>query len=68
MAQGLDETMLAWRLARVVCFTLWESLSPPLHVLLALATMKVAVSGAAGVRRAASSHILLPGVPDFAQC
>lgn len=49
-------------------FALWELPSPPLHLPLALATLEVAVSGAAGVRRAASSNILLPVVPDFAQC
>ena len=42
--------------------------SRPLHLLVVLATLKAAVSGAAGVRRAASSDILLPVVPDFAQC
>lgn len=51
----------------MVCFTLWELLSPPLHLLLALAMLKVAVSGAAGSHRAASSNILLPVVPDCAQ-
>lgn len=44
---------------------LWE---PPLHLLAVLAALKAAVSGAAGVRRAASSDILLPVAPGFAQC
>ena len=46
---------------------LWDLPSPPLHLLTVLATVNVAVSGAAGVHHAASSNILLPVVPDFAQ-
>lgn len=52
----------------MVRFTLWELPSPPLHLFLALAMLKVAVSGAAGGRHAANSNILLPVVPDCAQC